>query len=175
VVEENARRKALGISPGGSIPGSSAAGPDRASARGGPNSRPWRPSGAELPTLGADTVVAVDGGVLGKPADEREARAYLERLAGRAHQVVGGIALAEGGAIVASAVEVTEVRFRTLDAALLDHYVGTGEWRGRAGGYAIQGVGAVLVAGISGDYLNVVGLPLARLLDLWPGLLPPAG
>ncbi len=113
--------------------------------------------------------------MLGKPADEREARAYLERLAGRAHQVVGGIALVEGGAVVASAVEVTEVRFRALDAALLDHYVGTGEWRGRAGGYAIQGTGAVLVAGICGDYLNVVGLPLARLLDLWPGLLPPAG
>jgi nucleoside triphosphate pyrophosphatase len=67
---------------------------------------------------------------------------------------------------------VTAVDFRPLDAATIDWYVATGEWEGRAGGYAIQGRGAALVAGIEGDYLNVVGLPLARLLDLWPALLP---
>jgi septum formation protein len=69
-------------------------------------------------------------------------------------------------------VESTRVSFRAASPQLLDWYVGTGEWEGRAGGYAIQGAGAVLVSGIEGDYLNVVGLPLARLLDLRPDLLP---
>jgi septum formation protein len=122
--------------------------------------------------LGADTDVAVDGAILGKPRDAAQAREYLERLAGRRHEVVGGIALAESGVLVASDVVVTAVDFRAADAALLDWYVETGEWRGRAGGYAIQGRGAALVAAIDGDYLNVVGLPLARLLDLRPDLLP---
>jgi septum formation protein len=85
--------------------------------------------------------------------------------------VVGGIALAEDGELRETAVEVTTVRFRALDAETIDWYVATGEWRGRAGGYAIQGAGAALIAGIDGDYLNVVGLPLARLLDLRPELL----
>ena len=71
-----------------------------------------------------------------------------------------------------TATEITQVHFRDASPALLDWYVGTGEWRGRAGGYAIQGAGAVLVAGIEGDYLNVVGLPLQRLIDLVPELLP---
>jgi len=118
--------------------------------------------------LGADTVVAVDGDVLGKPADAAQAVAYVTRLAGRAHQVVGGIALARGGAVVAEAVEVTEVVFRALEPAEVEAYVALGEWEGRAGGYAIQGAGAALVRSVSGDYLNVVGLPLARLLDLLP-------
>ena len=118
--------------------------------------------------LGADTIVAVDGDVLGKPADAAQAAAYVARLAGRAHQVVGGIALARGGAVVAEAVEVTEVVFRALEPAEVEAYVALGEWEGRAGGYAIQGAGAALVRSVSGDYLNVVGLPLARLLDLLP-------
>jgi septum formation protein len=122
--------------------------------------------------LGADTLVTLDGAILGKPRDAAQAREYLERLAGRTHEVVGAIALAEHGELVASAVEVTAVVFRPGSAALLDWYVATGEWQGRAGGYAIQGRGAVLVAGIRGDYLNVVGLPLARLLDLRADLLP---
>ena len=118
--------------------------------------------------LGADTIVAVDGDVLGKPADPAQAVAYVARLAGRAHQVVGGIALARGGAVVAEAVEVTEVVFRALEPAEVEAYVALGEWEGRAGGYAIQGAGAALVRSVHGDYLNVVGLPLARLLDLLP-------
>jgi septum formation protein len=122
--------------------------------------------------LGADTDVALDGEVLGKPRDAAHARELLGRLAGRRHEVVGGIALAEGGNVVASDVVVTAVDFRALDEATIDWYVATGEWEGRAGGYAIQGRGAALVAGIEGDYLNVVGLPLARLLDLRPDLLP---
>jgi septum formation protein len=122
-------------------------------------------------TLGADTDVALDGEILGKPAGAGQARDFLARLAGRAHLVVGGIALAEDGELRDTAVEVTTVRFRQLDDATIDWYVATGEWRGRAGGYAIQGAGAALIEAIEGDYLNVVGLPLARLLDLRPELL----
>jgi len=122
--------------------------------------------------LGADTDVGLDGDVLGKPRDAAHARELLTRLSGRRHEVVGGIAIAEQGEITAQDVVVTVVGFRALDAATIDWYVATGEWEGRAGGYAIQGRGAALVAGIEGDYLNVVGLPLARLLDLRPDLLP---
>ena len=118
--------------------------------------------------LGADTLVTVEDAILGKPHDAAQAAEYVGRLAGRAHAVVGGIALARDGTIVAEAVEVTEVCFRALDAAEVAAYVALGEWRGRAGGYAIQGRGAALVRRIEGDYLNVVGLPLARLLDLLP-------
>ena len=124
--------------------------------------------------LGADTDVALDGEVLGKPRDAAHARDLLARLAGRRHEVVGGIAIAERGAITAEAVVVTAVDFRALDPATVEWYVATGEWEGRAGGYAIQGKGAALIAGIEGDYLNVVGLPLARLLELRPDLLPSA-
>jgi septum formation protein len=116
--------------------------------------------------LGADTVVALDGEILGKPRDAAQAREFVGRLNGRTHDVVGGIALAEHGRIVAAAVEITRVTFRRSDEATLDWYVGTGEWDGRAGGYAIQGDGAALVAAIDGDYLNVVGLPLSRLTEL---------
>jgi septum formation protein len=72
---------------------------------------------------------------------------------------------------VRAATEVTEVTFRELDDATIEWYLATGEWEGRAGGYAIQGRGAVLVKRIEGDYLNVVGLPVAALLQLWPGLM----
>ena len=120
--------------------------------------------------LGADTVVAIDGGILGKPRDAGEAREFLERLSGRTHEVVGGIALVDRGEATV-AHEITRVAFRRADPATLDWYVATGEWEGRAGGYAIQGAGAALVTRIEGDYLNVVGLPLARLLDLRPDLL----
>jgi septum formation protein len=123
-------------------------------------------------TLGADTLVAVDGDILGKPTDAGQAREYVARLAGRTHEVVGAIAVVRDGALRDTAVEITRVHFRPATEELLDWYVATGEWQGRAGGYAIQGVGAVLVAGIEGDYLNVVGLPLQRLLDVVPGLLP---
>jgi septum formation protein len=118
--------------------------------------------------LGADTLVAVDGAILGKPRDAAQAIEYVGRLAGRAHQVVGGIALVRDGRLAAEAVEVTDVVFRDLTPAEIDGYVALGEWEGRAGGYAIQGAGAALVRRVAGDYLNVVGLPLARLLDLLP-------
>jgi septum formation protein len=116
--------------------------------------------------LGADTVVALDGRIYGKPRDAAEARAFVGVLNGRTHEVVGGIALARNGEIVATAVEVTRVTFRRSDNATLDRYVATGEWEGRAGGYAIQGEGGALVERIDGDYLNVVGLPLERVKAL---------
>jgi septum formation protein len=114
--------------------------------------------------LGADTVVALDGVIYGKPRDAHQARKYLAALSGRTHEVVGGIALA--GEIEATAVEVTRVTFKALDDDAIAAYVATGEWEGRAGGYAIQGRGGDLVERIDGDYLNVVGLPLARLKTL---------
>jgi septum formation protein len=115
--------------------------------------------------LGVDTVVALDGEIYGKPASEAAARETLKRLSGRAHEVVSGLALLRSGnpQVVH---EVTEVTFRALSEDFVQRYVRTHEWAGRAGGYAIQGQGAGLVRAISGDYLNVVGLPVAALLDL---------
>jgi septum formation protein len=118
--------------------------------------------------LGADTDVALDGDILGKPADAEQAAAFLERLSGRTHEVVGGVVLTGVGEFV----EVTEVDFAALDRSTVEWYVRSREWEGRAGGYAIQGRGAALITGIRGDYLNVVGLPLARLLKLHPDLHP---
>lgn len=115
--------------------------------------------------LGVDTVVVLDGEIFAKPAGEREAQATLKRLSGRTHEVISGLALLRPGnpQVVH---EVTKVTFRHLDDELVARYVRTGEWSGRAGGYAIQGQGAALVIRIIGDYLNVVGLPVAKLLDL---------
>ena len=120
--------------------------------------------------LGVDTLVATEAGIWGKPADEAAARRTLRHLAGRSHTVVSAVVLAQGGE-VRSALESTLVTFRDLDDAALDWYLAGGEWRGRAGGYAIQGRGGALVRRIEGDYLNVVGLPVGALLDLWPDLL----
>jgi septum formation protein len=117
--------------------------------------------------LGADTIVVLDGDILGKPADAAAARAYLKRLNGRTHEVVGAIALAQDGEVVASAVESTRVTFRHRTDEEIEAYIATGEWVGRAGGYAIQETGGtVLVERVEGDYLNVVGLPLRRLQEL---------
>src|SRR5581483_7298042 len=102
--------------------------------------------------------------------DGERARATLSALSGRTHEVVGGMALLCGGRERTAAVR-TEVDFRELDEGLLDWYLRRGEWRERAGAYAIQGAGAALVRAVRGDYENVVGLPLARLLDLCPRLL----
>jgi septum formation protein len=137
---ENARRKALAVAEPGEL------------------------------VLGADTIVVLDGEILGKPRDERQAAEYLGRLSGRTHEVVGGVALLGRGEFV----EVTEVDFAPLDQSTVEWYVRSREWEGRAGGYAIQGHGAALVTGIRGDYLNVVGLPLARLLALHPDFHPAA-
>jgi septum formation protein len=120
--------------------------------------------------LGADTAVVLDGEVFGKPADAAEADTFLARLSGREHEVMTGIALVDAAG-ERSAVAVTRVRFRALDRSDLEWYLATGEWRDRAGGYAIQGRGAALVESIEGDYWNVVGLPVPALLGLVPDLL----
>ena len=122
------------------------------------------------PVLGVDTVVALGARLYGKPADPEDARATLTALAGRRHAVVSGVCLIEGGRSRTAAAQ-TLVEFRALSEPLIDWYLASGEWRERAGGYAIQGRGAALVAAIEGDYLNVVGLPVATLLELAPGLL----
>jgi septum formation protein len=134
------------------------------------------------PVVGVDTAVVLDDdSVLGKPPDAAAARGMLARLAGRPHRVLSGLAvLADGRELVDHAATI--VRFRDLTADELDAYVASGEWEGRAGGYAIQGLGAGLVTGIEGDYANVVGLPVALLVatlaDLgYPALAgkPPTG
>ena len=124
--------------------------------------------------VAADTVVAVGGAILGKPADREEGLAMLRLLQGRAHRVLTGVALAvPGEETPRGAVECTEVRFRPLDEASLRAYAESGEGDDKAGSYAIQGKGALLVEGIAGCYFNVVGLPLTRLSALlgeagWP-------
>lgn len=135
--------------------------------------RKARAIGGEL-VLAADTVVTLDGRLYGKPRDEREAERFLRDLSGREHEVLTGVAIREGPSVRA-AVARTGVTFRELDEPLLRWYLDSGEWRERAGGYAIQGRGAVLVERIEGDYLNVVGLPLATLLGLKPDLPPSHG
>lgn len=122
--------------------------------------------------LGVDTVVALDGTVYGKPADARQARATLRALSATTHTVLSGVALIGDGE-ERTALAATEVVFRQLDEGLIDWYVALGEWRNRAGGYAIQGAGAAFVREVRGDYENVVGLPVATLLDLCPQLLFP--
>jgi septum formation protein len=120
--------------------------------------------------LAVDSMVVWDGRAHGKPADAAEAELWLRELSGRWHEVMGGIALRDQGE-ERTDVAVTRVRFRDLSDADIERYLESGEWRDRAGGYAIQELGAMLVDGIEGDYFNVVGLPIPALLRLWPDLL----
>ena len=115
--------------------------------------------------LACDTEVNVDGVVFGKPGDPEEAREMIGDLAGRMHEVLGGLVLRRDGR-ECSALASTAVYFRELEAGEIDEYVATGEWHGRAGGYAIQGRGAALVERIEGDFWNVVGLPVPELVRL---------
>jgi nucleoside triphosphate pyrophosphatase len=117
------------------------------------------------PVLAVDTTVALDGRVYAKPSDAADAEAMLEALAGRTHAVVSGLCLLTPG-WEAVERETTRVTFRPLTPRDLARYVGSGEWEGRAGAYAIQGLGASLVERVEGDYLNVVGLPAALLVRL---------
>lgn len=117
--------------------------------------------------LGVDTVVTLDDELFGKPADAAHAAAMLRRLSGRTHTVMSGIALVRDGREETDCA-ATEVTFRRIDERLVEWYVATGEWQGRAGGYAIQGAGCALVLAVRGDYENVVGLPVATLLELAP-------
>ena len=116
-------------------------------------------------TLGVDTAVVLDGRVYGKPADRDDATRMLHELSGRTHAVVSGVCLLGAEEDVAGH-EVTDVTFRLLSHDTVASYLHKGEWEGRAGAYAIQGLGGRLVERIEGDYLNVVGLPSALLVSL---------
>jgi septum formation protein len=133
--------------------------------------------GTREAVLGCDTIVVLDGVIYGKPADEAAARVTIEALAGRTHEVLSGVALLlaedRSQVIERTALARTLVTFRVLDGALLDWYVGTGEWQGRSGGYAIQGEGARLAVALDGEEENVVGLPLATVVALGPELFGP--
>jgi septum formation protein len=132
--------------------------------------RAARVDGARETVLGVDTLVALGDRIYGKPPEEGAARETLRALAGVTHTVLSGVALiSEDREQVGLAC--TRVSFRELSEDLIDWYLRKGEWRGRAGGYAIQGAGATLVLEIHGDYENVVGLPIATLLNMCPELL----
>ncbi len=146
LVVENARRKAL-------------AGLELASA------------GEGDVALGVDTEVVLDERLLGKAASVEEARLHLLALSGRTHQVLSGVALR--GSTERSGVASSLVTFNPLNDATLERYLASGEWRDRAGAYAIQGLGSLLVARLDGDFSNVVGLPLQLLLTLAPELFAP--
>ena len=145
--------------------------------------------------LGVDTEVVLDGRLLGKAADETEARDRLEALSGRTHEVLSGVVLLAAhapssagelakaspssqsgeGITERSGVERSRVTFRRLVPGLLDAYLASGEWRDRAGAYAVQGLGSALVAHVEGDLSNVIGLPVNLLFDIAPDLLDAAG
>jgi septum formation protein len=120
--------------------------------------------------IACDTDVVLDGRALGKPADEHEAREYLERMSGRAHTVMSGLVVLVDGE-ERGGLEKTMVVFKALSDGEKERYVRFGEWRGRSGGYAIQTLGSTLVERIEGSVSNVVGLPVGLLAELAPELL----
>lgn len=120
----------------------------------------------EALVVGGDTVVVLDGAVLGKPARRQDAVATLMRLSGREHVVFSGLALSVPGGETHSAVSLTRVRFRDFDEEWARRYVATGEPLDKAGSYGIQGLGAALVEAIEGDYFTVVGFPIPDLIRL---------
>ena len=122
----------------------------------------------EALVIAADTVVSIDGRILGKPRSPAAAAEMLCVLSGREHIVYSGLTVRCGGQAFTEH-EATSVRFRTLSAGEIERYVGTGEPMDKAGAYGIQGYGSVLVEGISGDYYNVMGLPVCRLARLLAG------
>ncbi|MDF2233138.1 Maf family protein [Albimonas sp. CAU 1670] len=126
------------------------------------------PLGDDAAVLAADTVVAAGRRILGKPADEAEAYRFLALLSGRRHRVITGVALRRGAREWTRRVE-TQVRFKRLSQDEISAYLRSGEWRGKAGGYAIQGIGAGFIPAINGSYTNVVGLPLTEVANLLQG------
>ncbi len=119
--------------------------------------------------IGCDTDVVLDGAVLGKPEDEREAREYLDRMSGRTHEVLSGLVVLDADREL-SGLERTQVTFKALSEAEKERYVAFGEWEGRSGGYAIQTLGSTLVERLEGSVSNVVGLPVGLLAELAPEL-----
>jgi septum formation protein len=128
-------------------------------------------AGGDAVVIACDTDVVLDGKALGKPADAEGAREYLDRMSGRAHEVLSGLVIVEGGE-ERSGLERTSVFFKALSDADKDRYVNFGEWQGRSGGYAIQTLGSTLVERVEGSVSNVVGLPVGLLIELAPGLFP---
>jgi septum formation protein len=120
--------------------------------------------------LAADTVVALGRRVMGKPADEVQARRWLTLLSGRAHQVLTGVAVIAPDGRIASRLGEARLRFKRLTAAELDGYLAGGEWRGKAGAYGVQGAAGGFVTTLQGSYTAVVGLPLYETLALLDGL-----
>jgi septum formation protein len=169
-VIENARRKAYTVAGGSPRAGGTVGGtaPEEALATAGGGGSPAVTGPARL-VIACDTDVVLDGRALGKPADAREAREYLDRMSGRPHVVLSGLVVLDGGE-ERSGLERTTVVFRELDEAAKERYVRFGEWRGRSGGYAIQTLGSTLVERVEGSVSNVVGLPVGLLFDLAPEL-----
>jgi septum formation protein len=126
-------------------------------------------NGTDRLVIGCDTDVVLDGKALGKPHGEADAREYLDRMSGRAHEVLSGLVVLHGDD-ERSGLERTFVHFKEISAAEKERYVAFGEWRGRSGGYAIQTLGSTLVERVEGSVSNVVGLPVGLLLELAPGL-----
>ena len=128
------------------------------------------PSHLDAFLLAADTVVAVGRRILPKPADAGEAQRWLTLLSGRRHRVLGGLVVIAPGGRLAERLVTTMVTVKRLHPDEIDAYLAGGEWRGKAGGYAIQGRAAAFIPGINGSYANVVGLPLAETAALLSGL-----
>ena len=136
-------------------------------------------AGFGLPVLGADTIVVMDGDVLGKPRDRAEALGMLARLSGSTHEVLTGVALVHES--VQIMVSRSQVRFRIIDAAEAEAYWATGEPCDKAGAYGIQGIGGIFVASLEGSYSGVMGLPVAETealllkagVDVWRHRVPP--
>ncbi len=128
-------------------------------------------AGAGRLVIGCDTDVVVDGRALGKPGDEAQAREFLRLLSGRVHEVLSGLALlGPGQGQERSGTCSSLVTFREIPGPEVERYIASGEWRDRAGGYAVQGLGSTLVAAVEGDIANVIGLPVGLLLELAPEL-----
>lgn len=117
--------------------------------------------------IAVDTAIGIDGEIIGKPRDEAHAREILRRLSGRTHEVVSAIALRDvKEAAIETNVTQTEVKFIDLTGKIIDWYIGTGEWKGKAGAYAIQGKGSALIAEVRGCFTNVIGVSIPALLSL---------
>jgi septum formation protein len=125
--------------------------------------------------LGVDTEVVLDGRLLGKAADAAEARQRLQALSGRTHEVLSGVVVMVADADERSGLARSQVTFRELSTGHLEAYLASGEWRDRAGAYAVQGLGSSLVEEVRGDLSNVIGLPVNLLFELLPDLRDPAG
>ncbi|HWD66757.1 MAG TPA: Maf family protein [Caulobacteraceae bacterium] len=129
----------------------------------------WRPDCGAF-VLGADTIVSLGGRMLGKPTEEVEARSMLRRLSGRGHRVVTGVAVIAPDGRRAARLAEARVRFKAMGQMDIDNLIASGEWRGAAGAYRIQGLAGASVIAITGSYSAIVGLPLYETVALLVGL-----